>query len=203
MSKWLIFMWILVLSLAMTPRAASADDDLAGRPADQELLLDVQINGQPIGKVGEFKLRNGKLMATPAELHDLGIRVPEFLRGNPGERFFCLNVAGLQWTLDEQNQIVKITANTGSLLPQVLQPGRWQTGEGRRKIESGTGLTLNYDVVSTFASGQAGATGSFDMRAFRRTVFSVPDGSGMPAHPRVGPASPGVCASIRRIPLPM
>ena len=66
MSKWLIFMWILVLSLAMTPRAASADDDLAGPPADQELLLDVQINGQPIGKVGEFKLPNGKLMAMPA-----------------------------------------------------------------------------------------------------------------------------------------
>ena len=93
MSKWLIFMWILVLSLAMNPRVASADDDLAGPPADQELLLNVQINGQPIGKVGEFNLRNGKLMATPAELHDLGIRVPEnLLRGNPEERFFCLTL---------------------------------------------------------------------------------------------------------------
>lgn len=33
-------------------------------------------------------------------------------------------------------------------------------------IESGTGLTLNYDTVSTFSGGQMGGSGSMEMRAF-------------------------------------
>ena len=33
-------------------------------------------------------------------------------------------------------------------------------------IESGTGVTLNYDTVGTFSSGQRGGSGSFEMRAF-------------------------------------
>jgi hypothetical protein len=73
------------------------------------------------------------------------------------------DLPGVQWTIDQENQIVKITAASNSLLPLVLQPGRLMV-EGRRRIESGTGLTLNYDVVSTFTSGLAGATSAFDMR---------------------------------------
>ncbi len=102
----------------------------------------------------------------PEELHDLGIRVPDSAPRQPGGEVFLSDLPGLQWIYDQQNQIVKITAGAGAFLPQVLQPAKWAVSEGHRKIESGTGLTLNYDVVSTFASGQAGATGSFDMRAF-------------------------------------
>jgi outer membrane usher protein len=165
-SKGLIFTWILVLALAMTPRAASGDDAVPDPLSDQKLLLEVQINGQSIGKVGEFTLRNGRLMAMPEELHDLGIRVPDSAPRQPGGEVFLSDLPGLRWIYDQENQIVKITAGAGAFLPQVLQPAKWAVSEGHRRIESGTGLTVNYDVVSTFASGQASATGSFDMRAF-------------------------------------
>jgi outer membrane usher protein len=106
------------------------------------------------------------VMAMPKELHDLGIWVPESAPRQPGGEVFLSDLPGLQWIYDQQNQMVKVTAGAGALLPQVLQPVKFAVSEGHRTIESGTGLTLNYDVVSTFASGQAGAAGSFEARAF-------------------------------------
>ncbi|MGA2086958.1 MAG: hypothetical protein ABSG60_15725, partial [Terracidiphilus sp.] len=47
---------------AATPAATGA---AAGASADETLLLDVQVNGHSIGKIGEFTLRRGKLMARP------------------------------------------------------------------------------------------------------------------------------------------
>ena len=43
--------------------------------------------------------------------------------------------------------------------------GREPAGS-RRVIESGTGVTLNYDTVGTFSGGQKGGSGSFETRAF-------------------------------------
>jgi outer membrane usher protein len=40
--------------------------------ASELLLLDVIVNGHPIGKIGEFTLRDDALFATPGELHSLG-----------------------------------------------------------------------------------------------------------------------------------
>jgi len=137
----------------------------ADPPADEKLLLEVEINGQPTGKIGEFGLRNGKLTAMPDELLDLGIRVPDATPRQRGGAVSLSDIRGLRWTLDQQNQILNITAGEESLVPLLLKPAGAQRGD-HRKIESGTGLTLNYDVLSTFASGQAGATGSFEMRAF-------------------------------------
>jgi hypothetical protein len=33
-------------------------------------------------------------------------------------------------------------------------------------IESGTGVTLNYDTVATVSAGQTGGTGSLEIRGF-------------------------------------
>ena len=41
------------------------------------LLLEVLINGHSTGKIGEFTMHRGKLMTRPAELIDLGFRLPE------------------------------------------------------------------------------------------------------------------------------
>jgi outer membrane usher protein len=43
--------------------------------------------------------------------------------------------------------------------------GKESAGD-RRVIESGTGVTLNYDTVGTFSGVQMGGTGSFETRAF-------------------------------------
>ena len=55
-----------------TPGAATG----AAAAASETLLLEVYVNGHSIGKVGEFTMRRGKLMARPDELRALGFRVP-------------------------------------------------------------------------------------------------------------------------------
>jgi outer membrane usher protein len=132
----------------------------------EKLLLDVQINSYSIGKIGEFTLRNGKLLARAQELHDLGLRLPAALLSTPDALIALSDLPGVTYTIDLKKQIVRITASDSALLPTLLLPEGIGEAKGQRVIESGTGLTLNYDIAGTFASGQTSATGSFDMRAF-------------------------------------
>ena len=146
-----------------TPTGTSA---AAGANADQTLLLEVDVNGNPIGKIGEFTLRRGKLMARPDELRDLGFRVPESRAPGPGDLIPLSDLPGLTYVLDQKNQELHVTVSDSRLLPTVLLPVGREENENRRVIESGTGVTLNYDIVDTVASGQTGATGSLDLRGF-------------------------------------
>src|SRR6185437_10165548 len=58
--------------------ASSADTTADGAASvDETLFLEVDINGQSTGKIGEFIVHRGKLMARVEELRDLGLRVPE------------------------------------------------------------------------------------------------------------------------------
>jgi outer membrane usher protein len=134
--------------------------------SDQKLLLEVWVNGRSIGKIGEFTLRRGKLMARPDELRDLGFRVPDSYASRPGTLVALSDLHGLTWTIDQKNQILRVTASDSALLPTLLQPVGREAPTGRRVIESGTGMTLNYDVAGTFASGQTGASASADLRSF-------------------------------------
>jgi outer membrane usher protein len=144
---------------AATPAAA-------GAAADQTLLLDVQVNGHSIGKVGEFTLRRGKLMARPDELRYLGFRIPLSRASETGGLIPLSDLPGLTWSIDQENQVLRVTASDNALMPTLLQLYGREGPGSKRVIESGTGVTLNYDVSSTFASGQAGGTGSLDLRGF-------------------------------------
>ena len=159
----------------MTPRLAVADEAANSVPnaavpdpnADQILLLDVQVNGHSIGKIGEFTLRHGMLMARPDELRDLGFRIPASLAPAPGALIPLSDMPGLTWKLDQKNLELLITISDSGLVPTLLQPSGTETAGGRRVIESGTGMTLNYDTVGTFGSGQTtSGTGSMDLVAF-------------------------------------
>jgi outer membrane usher protein len=132
----------------------------------EKLLLDVQINGYSVGKIGEFTLRNGKLLARAQELHDLGLRLPAALLSTPDALIALSDLPGVTYSIDLKKQIVNITARDSALLPTLLLPEGIGEAKGQRVIESGTGLTLNYDIAGTYSSGQTSATGSFDMRAF-------------------------------------
>lgn len=172
--KWLRWAEILFLGLAITPRFVLAAEEAKDVPAeavpdlnaDETLLLDVEINGQPIGKIGEFILRRGKLMARPDELRDLGFRIPAPLQPKPGGLIDLSELPGLVWTLDRKNLVLRVTVGDSGRLPTTLQPMGRNAIEGRREIESGTGLTLNYDTVGTFTGNQAGGSGSMELRAF-------------------------------------
>jgi len=105
-------------------------------------------------------------MARPDELHALGFRVPLSHASETGGLIALSDLPGVTYSIDEENQVLRVTASDSSLLPTVLQLyGREEPGS-HRTIESGTGVTLNYDLFGTFASGQAGGTGSLDLRAF-------------------------------------
>jgi outer membrane usher protein len=152
----------------MDPSATPSTDAMAAFDDNniEKLLLDVQINGYSIGIIGEFTLRNGKLLARAQELHDLGLRLPAALLSTPDALIALSDLPGVTYTIDLKKQIVRITARDSALMPTLLLPEGIGEAKGPRVIESGTGLTLNYDIASTYASGQASATGSFDMRAF-------------------------------------
>jgi len=156
---------------AADPAATPAANPAANRAAtpaasDETLLLDVQVNGHFIGKIGEFTLRRGKLMALPDELRDLGFRVPVSHASETGGLIALSDLPGLTWSLDQKNQVLEVTVSDSGLVPTLLQPAGRETEMGRRVIESGTGVTLNYDTVGTFAGGQTGGTGSMDLVAF-------------------------------------
>ena len=175
-----IFILVLTSASPFVNAAVAAKDapleaaDLStGRPpdpnADETLLLDVQVNGHPIGKIGEFTLRRGKLLARPEELRDLGFRIPASLVTESGGLVALSVVPGLTWTLDQKEMELYVKVSDSGLVPALLGPSVRGELTGRRVIESGTGLTLNYDTVGSFATGQgggAGGTGSMDMRAF-------------------------------------
>jgi len=138
--------------------AAAINGDL-----DESLQLEVQVNGNSTGKIGEFTMRKGKLMAKADELRDLGFRVS---RSPSGGLISLSDIPGLTWTLDRKNQVLNVTVGNAHLLPTMLQSSRGQGLEGDREIESGMGATFNYDISNTVAGGQDSATGSIDMRAF-------------------------------------
>ena len=148
--------------------AAESTAALAGYDENNidKLLLEVQINGYPTGKIGEFILRNGKLLSRAQELHDLGLRLPAALLSTPDLLVALSDLPGVTYSIDQKKQMLVITARDSALVPNLLLPEGLGEAKGERVIESGTGLTLNYDIDGTYASGKASATGSLDMRAF-------------------------------------
>ena len=146
-----------------------ATSDAAADPiGDETLLLDVHVNGQPTGKIGEFVRRRGRLMARPSELRDLGFRIPDAVILGTHDLIALSDVRGLSWNLDEKNLVLNFTVNNDLLQPMIVQPSGFEALLGHREIESGTGVTLNYDTVGTYSSGQLGGTGTADFRAFSR-----------------------------------
>jgi len=145
-----------------TPGAATG----ASAAASETLLLEVYVNGHSIGKIGEFTLRRGKLVARPDELRALGFRVPLSRASETGGLIAMSDLPGVTYSIDELNQVLRVTASDSALVPTVLKLyGREEPGS-HRTIESGTGVTLNYDLTGTFAGGQDGGTGSLGLRAF-------------------------------------
>ena len=145
------------------PMATTVNRDNA---EDELLLLEVLINGRSTNKIGEFTLRHGTLMARPEELQDLGFRIPAARPLQPGGLMLLSDLRGLTWTIDQKNQQLLVTASEGSLVPTELTVEGRPRPTDRRVIESSTGMTLNYDMAGTYASGQMGASGTMDFRAF-------------------------------------
>jgi len=164
---------IVTLSFALLLEPAEA--------ADQKLLLDVYVNGYALGVIGQFTLRDDALFTRRSELDYLKFQVSPTLSAQPDDLIPLRLLPGVTWRLDMANQRVYVTAANERRLPNQLKIESGQAEE--MGIESGAGLTLNYDVQGTLTGGEKQAAGLFDMRGFSmwgvvNSGFLVRAGSG-------------------------
>ena len=132
--------------------------------ADETLELELVLNGNATGEIGEFVLHDGRLFARTDELRDLGFRVPKTISQKPNGLVALSALPGVSGRLDEATQTLYVTATNSSLFPTLLQAGG--PTNGSYHYESGTGITLNYDMTGNSVAGHNDANGSFDFRAF-------------------------------------
>ena len=170
---------------------------LAGgaRADTQDLLLALQVNGYSIAKIGEFVLRDGVLLARRNELGDLGFKVPParlFPTPEVNSLIPLSTLPGVMARLDLASQTLFVTATNDSLLPALLQAGGSPDRGG--KVESGTGVTLNYDINGTSAGGRNVATGLLDVRAF--SPWGVLSSDAL-VYAGGGPDGPGSYSAVR------
>jgi outer membrane usher protein len=149
---------VALLVLITMPKRAEA--------VDQVLLLDLRINGHSVHKVGEFTLHDGVLLSRRSELQALGIRVPAPHDASSDSMVALSSLRGLTYRIDQKTQTLYVRIPNSGLLPTVLQVNSREQPAGPRVFESGTGVTLNYDIIGTLAGGHNGASGSLDLRAF-------------------------------------
>jgi outer membrane usher protein len=133
---------------------------------DRDLELDVVVNGHPIGQLGEFRDRDGKLSATRTELDSLGFRLPPAdLAKSPTAEIPLASLPGISYRVDERTQTVLILATDQALKPVLLQPGSG-TNLDDIPVRSGLGADLNYEMVGTFSNGQSNAEALLDGHVF-------------------------------------
>lgn len=137
----------------------------AGRVlADQNLLLEVIVNGYPTGKIGRFVQRDGELLARPAELRELGFRVSRPPPDHDSDLVPLSALSGLIFRYDGPTQTLYVTGGADRLLPQLLQVAGAQGSS--LPVESGIGAVLDYDVIGTALAAQNSGSGLFDLRFF-------------------------------------
>jgi len=170
-TRWLYSVELLFLLFALALRPLVAQIPAAQVPAsqannDETLLLEVHINGQSTGKIGEFTMRNGKLMVKPDELRDLGVKIPDSPASRSGGLIALSDLPGVTYTLDQKNQILEFATGDSHLVRTIVRPNGSEGATAPRVVQSGTGITLNYDMIGTFASGSNTGAGSVDARFF-------------------------------------
>jgi outer membrane usher protein len=137
---------------------------LRASAAEQTLELEVVVNGYDTGKIGEFVQRGTALLARPEELADLGIKVPPSQHVGPDKLVPLSDLSGVSWAIDQSTQTMRITASADRLLPELLHVAG-PAGQSV-PVESGLGVTLNYDVTGTYLGSQSVGSGLFNLQAF-------------------------------------
>ena len=155
--------WLAPAAAAPAPTSPQPPAPTEAAAASGILLLQVFINGHDTGKIAEFTQRGGTLFIKPDELDDLGFRLPAGPVSADG-LLPLRSLPGLQYRLDQMTQTLQVTAPNDVLKPELLLAGA--TATPQIPIESGTGATLNYDVVGTSSAGQNQLAGQFDLRGF-------------------------------------
>lgn len=149
--------------MAATLIACTAVDGRA-LPAGQVLLLEVHLNGRPAAQIGEFTLNDGKLFARRSELHELGLEISDASVVGDVGLVSLSTLSGFSFRLDLPRQAIYLTVTDALLIRTVLRNGGEPVPVDR--VESGTGMVLDYDLTGSLSGGHPSAAGRLDLRGF-------------------------------------
>lgn len=133
--------------------------------ADTILELAVTLNGADTGAVGEFVQRGNDLLVRPDDWTALGFRLPASVHPGGDGLVPLSQIGGLKWHFDSATQTVTLTAPDSLRVPNTLAPSA-VADAAVPSVQSGVGMTLNYDVTANYAGSQAVGNGLFDWRGF-------------------------------------
>jgi outer membrane usher protein len=137
----------LALALLMLAGAATAQP-----PEGVVELLDVRVNGWPLGLVGDFQNEDGRLSLPVEEFEGLGFKLdPGFVTVVGGQRRVYLDQAGLSWKVDARAQAIDISAPFSSLAVRRLAVS---PGVPRTQARSDWGALIGYDAFGQWTGGK-------------------------------------------------
>lgn len=150
--------------LASAGTLASDSDSAIDGGASQVLQLAVVVNDRPTGQVAEFIVRGGSIYTRYQELLSLGLHDPRSTNGASG-LVALASLPHFKATLEPSTQTLYVDAGNEWLVPEIIGA---DTPADSYRVDSGTGLTLNYDMVGTSAGGKQFGSGTAEVRAFSR-----------------------------------
>lgn len=128
---------------------------------DQYLLLEVNVDGRQTHKIVEFIQRGGTLFAHANDLREIGMRLP----GTTDELTDLHSFSHVVWRIDPQEQMLYLSTDGRSTRANKVMVEEASDTDMQRNVRSSTGLTMNYDIVSTFGKA-TGTNGQVNVRAF-------------------------------------
>jgi outer membrane usher protein len=144
----------VVLALALLSASAFGKHAWTQDKAMNRVLeLEVIVNGQTTGMIGEFHERAGRLFATKSDLDSLGFQIAATPYKTTGQELALSSLPGVTYRLDERTQTLFVTAENRALKPTILR-AEAAPGEGDVQVRSGLGAAFNYDTVGTHLDGQ-------------------------------------------------
>jgi outer membrane usher protein len=144
------------------PDIASSTSPSPASPPDADLYLEVWRGELPTQLLGHFKLRNGALWSTPAELTDLGLVANPSLPVDADGMIALDALPGLRYQYDKVHQRLTLE------IPAAMRP-KQSFGYQRPQAthaDRGSGLLLNYDSYVRYFNGQTTAVIGTDFRWF-------------------------------------
>lgn len=143
----------LTAAAAPLPAAASPEQDLPPPPgaSDETIaLLEVRVNGWPLGLVGRFHETSGRLSLPADQFDGLGFLVDEAWVTQVGDerRVWLDQVPGLQWRIDRGRQLIDFTAPFDRLKPRLIEVS---PGTPRIPARADWGALLAYDAFSQWS----------------------------------------------------
>jgi outer membrane usher protein len=158
----------LLFGLALGLADVSGPGRLQAAAAQQNLQLEVYLNGIPTHMISSFvRLPDGKIGARRSELEELGLRIG--LRRLATEVILLDEIPTLTYEYEERSQKILITVGDADREARVFDLRR----KAGPRAEAGWGAVLNYDLFATTGSLQArqawqsaGTSLTLDARAF-------------------------------------